>query len=262
MTRHKTLALIVSCEHATNHVPDQYRPFLAGCIDQLDTHQGYDPGALDFARLLAVILSAPLFAGSVSRLLVDLNRSLTNHRSPTIRPRHDLPSVLKEEIIDRYYLPYRRQVEEAIVGNLRKEKTVLHLSIHSFTPVLDGVQRTADIGFLYDPSHVKEKEFCGKWRASLAVKDERWRLRRNYPYRGTSDGFVTALRKKFPEQCYLGIELEINQMYPFDRKADWLRLQQQLLESLVEVLQMRNKRSGSGNLNKPLSGKSATNNTL
>jgi predicted N-formylglutamate amidohydrolase len=241
MTRQRTPIVILSCEHATNHLPDQYRGLFIEGIDQLNTHQGYDPGALDFARLLAARLSAPLFAGSVSRLLVDLNRSRANHRSPPIRPRNNLPFVLKEEILARYYLPYRSQVEEAIEGKLRKEKNVLHLSIHSFTPVLDGAQRTADVGFLYDPSRAKEKELCGKWRAGLAARDERWRLRRNYPYRGTSDGFVTALRKKFPAQRYLGIELEINQIYPLARRADWLRLQHQLLESFVEVLQMQNK---------------------
>jgi predicted N-formylglutamate amidohydrolase len=236
MTGQRTLTLILSCEHATNHLPDQYRPLLAGCIDQLNTHKGYDPGALEFARLLAATLSSPLFAGSVSRLLVDLNRSLTNHRSPPIQPRDDLSSALKKEILARYYFPFRRQVEEAIEDNLQKEKTVLHLSIHSFTPVLDGAFRTADIGFLYDPNRGREKDFCGKWRAALAAGDAGWRLRRNYPYQGTSDGFVTALRKKFPPQHYLGIELEINQIYPLNRKADWLRLQHQLLESFVEAL--------------------------
>ncbi len=241
MTSQRTPTLILSCEHATNDVPDRYRPLLAGCIDQLDTHKGYDPGALEFARLLAATLSAPLFAGSVSRLLVDLNRSLTNHRSPPIRPRKDLPFTLKEEILAHYYLPYRSQVEEAIEGILRNEKTVLHLSVHSFTPVLDGVQRTADVGILYDPSRAREKAFCGKWCAGLADRDAGWRLRKNYPYRGTSDGFVTALRKKFPAHRYLGIELEINQIYPINRKADWLRLQHQLLESFVEILQVRNK---------------------
>ncbi len=241
MTRQRPPILIVSCEHATNHVPGQYLSLLADCIGQLNTHEGYDPGALDFARLLAAGLSAPLFAGSVSRLLVDLNRSLANHRSPPMGHRKDLPLALKQEIIARYYLPYRCQVEEAIASHLRKEKTtVLHLSIHSFTPVLDGVQRTADIGFLYDPSHGREKAFCGQWRAGLAARDAQWRLRKNYPYRGTSDGLVTALRKQFPAQRYLGIELEINQIYPLDKRVDWPRLQQQLLESLVECLQMQN----------------------
>jgi predicted N-formylglutamate amidohydrolase len=241
MTRQKIPTLILSCEHATNHLPDQYHPLITGCIDQLDTHKGYDSGALEFARLMAARLSAPLFAGSVTRLLVDLNRSLTNHRSPPIRSWSDLSFAQKQEILARYYHPYRRQVEEAIEGILIKEKTVLHLSIHSFTPALDGAQRIADVGFLYDPSRVEEKTFCEKWSTGLVARDVGWRVRRNYPYRGTSDGFVTALRKKFPTQCYLGIELEINQIYPLDRKAAWLRLQHQLLESFVEVLQLQDK---------------------
>ena len=237
MTRRKDMTLILSCEHATNDVPEQYRPLLADCIDELDTHRGYDPGAHDFARRLAAMLSAPLFAGDVSRLLVDLNRSRANHRSPPVRLMQGLAPALKEEILARYYLPYRRQVEEAVADRLRQNKTVLHLSIHSFTPVLDGVTRTADIGFLYDPSRAREKEFCRKWRAGLAGGDPEWRLRNNYPYLGVSDGFVTALRNKFPPHRYLGIELEINQIYPLDQKTDWLRLQHQLLESLLEALQ-------------------------
>lgn len=236
MTRQNDMTVILSCEHATNAVPGQYLPLLTDRIDQLDTHRGYDPGAHDFARLLAASLPAPLFAGDVSRLLVDLNRSLANHRSPPIRCMKDMPPAMKEEILARYYHPYRRRVEEAVADRLRREKTVLHLSIHSFTPVLDGVSRTADVGFLYNPGRAGEKEFCRKWRAGLTAGDRRWRLRNNYPYRGINDGFVTALRKKFPARSYLGIELEINQTYPLERKREWLRLQRQLLESLREVL--------------------------
>ncbi len=238
MTRQRTPALIVSCEHATNHLPDQYRPFLAGCVEQLNSHKGFDQGALDFAGLLAARFSVPLYAGIVTRLLVDLNRSLANHRTPPIPFGYDLPFALQQEILSRYYHPYRRQVEEAIESNLGHDKTVLHLSVHSFTPVMNDVPRTADIGFLYDPRRPREKEFCGKWRARLAARDERRRLRRNYPYRGISDGFVTALRKKYPEDRYLGIELEINQIYLEERQGEWLRLQQQLLESFAEVMQM------------------------
>jgi hypothetical protein len=35
----------------------------------------------------------------------------------------------------------------------------------------------------------------------------------NYPYQGTSDGFTTHLRKKFPDSQYVGIELEVNQKH-------------------------------------------------
>jgi len=36
-------------------------------------------------------------------------------------------------------------------------------------------------------------------------------VRRNFPYKGCNDGFTSTLRKKFPNDAYLGIELEINQ---------------------------------------------------
>jgi hypothetical protein len=38
-----------------------------------------------------------------------------------------------------------------------------------------------------------------------------FRIKRNTPYRGTSDGLATALRKKFGTRHYAGIEIEINQ---------------------------------------------------
>jgi len=46
-----------------------------------------------------------------------------------------------------------------------------------------------------------------------------WITRRNYPYLGCSDGFTTWLRQRFPERCYVGIELEINQKHVRDRRA-------------------------------------------
>ena len=36
------------------------------------------------------------------------------------------------------------------------------------------------------------------------------KVRFNYPYKGTSDGLTTTLRKKFGPR-YVGIEIEINQ---------------------------------------------------
>jgi predicted N-formylglutamate amidohydrolase len=88
---------------------------------------------------------------------------------------------------------------------------VIHLSIHSFTPELSGVVRDADIGLLYDPARRYEKKLCREWRKKIiTINPAIGRVRMNYPYRGTSDGFTTYLRKKM-KGSYLGIEVEINQ---------------------------------------------------
>ena len=68
--------VIVTCEHASRRVPSRYRALFRDQEAVLKTHRGSDLGALWLARELATALEAPLFTGSVSRLLIDLNRSL------------------------------------------------------------------------------------------------------------------------------------------------------------------------------------------
>ena len=84
-----------------------------------------------------------------------------------------------------------------------------HLSVHSFTPVLEGTVRKLNIGLLYDPSRSREKAWCVEVKRNL--KEHGFRVRLNYPYRGTADGLITSFRKQFPKKRYMGVELEINQ---------------------------------------------------
>ncbi len=93
---------------------------------------------------------------------------------------------------------------------MKRGERALHISVHSFTPVLRGVRRSADIGLLYDSRRILEKELVKSWLWTLSLESPH-RVRRNYPYLGRSDGFTTALRRQFPAARYLGIELEINQ---------------------------------------------------
>ena len=139
---------------------------------------------------------------------MDLNRSL--HHRDIFSPwtRHLSPRE-KNEILKRHYLPYRKKVESRIAGWTRKKKPVLHLSVHTFTPVLRGVKRKADIGILYDPKRKKERALALLWKRSLLTASPRLRVRFNYPYRGTQDGFVPYLRRRFPRSLYLGLELEV-----------------------------------------------------
>jgi predicted N-formylglutamate amidohydrolase len=103
--------------------------------------------------------------------------------------------------------------------------------VHSFTPELNGKVRTADVGLLYDPTRDAERELCRRWQKALltqiaATRGDRtniwsdYRIRRNYPYRGSSDGLTTTLRRVFPALAYIGIELEVNQALLSDRRAE------------------------------------------
>jgi predicted N-formylglutamate amidohydrolase len=191
-------------------VPARYRSLLAGAARALASHRGYDRGALALARALARRLRVPLLAATTTRLLVDHNRTAT-HPDCFSRYTRVLAGEARARLLADLYWPHRRAVERKIAAHARAGRSVLHVAVHSFTPVLRGVQRDADVGLLYDPARAPERALCARWRRELAQRDARLRVRLNYPYRGTEDGLTTALRRALPARLYQGIEIELNQ---------------------------------------------------
>jgi predicted N-formylglutamate amidohydrolase len=205
--------LIITCEHGGNLIPEDYKYYFKDCEAVLNSHRGYDIGALDVFMTLKPFADYALNS-ETSRLLIELNRSLhhPNLFSEFTKP---LPKNVREDIILSYYLPYRNAVENAIKEWINQNETVLHLSIHSFTPILNQRKRRADVGLLYDSKSVHEKTFCKSFKKELNLLNPSLNIRYNYPYLGSADGFTTYLRKKFNEN-YLGVEIEVNQKYAID----------------------------------------------
>lgn len=200
--------LVLSCEHAHNTVPRRYTSLFEHAADVLNTHLGWDPGALQVATHFARLWNAPLFSFPYTRLLIEPNRSLHNPELFSDYSRH-LSDTEKDHLIRNYYTPFREQVISFIVQAMHQRKQILHISIHTFTPQLNGVNRNFDLGLLFDPSREMEDHFCSNWGQSLST---RWKTKMNEPYEGIADGFTSWLRHRFPAKWYLGIELEINQL--------------------------------------------------
>lgn len=226
---------LITCEHGGNRVPPPYMPLFDGHGELLASHRGWDPGALALARGLARALDAPLHYATVSRLVIDLNRSVGHPRLYGEATR-GLPPAERRQILDRHYLPYRQRVEDHIRDRVDAGHRVVHVSSHSFTPELDGQARNADVGLLYDPARPGEADLARRWQTALKASTPGLRVRRNYPYTGTSDGFTAYLRKRFDGADYLGIELEVNQRVVFAGGIAWHRLLAILVASLVEAL--------------------------
>lgn len=167
-------------------------------------------------------------------MLVDLNRSL-GHPALFSQFGNAEPMAVKTAILERHYFPFRFQVE-AFVGNaIARGLHVVHVSSHSFTPVWNGIARTADIGLLYDPRRTSERLLCRNWqRAILEARPPALRVRLNYPYRGTADGFTVHLRRRFGD-AYLGIELEINQRHTRS-PGHWAPFRRRVLAALLTAL--------------------------
>ncbi len=232
----RTLHVVLSCEHGGNRIPPEYASLFRRAQKALNSHRGYDPGSLEIGRYFARRLNAPLHAANVSRLLVELNRSV-GHPKLFSEFTTKLDNSARRNVLDEYYFPHRQTVEENLGVKIRSGQRAVHLSVHTFTPVMNGQKRNADVGLLYDPARPGERQFCDLWRRRLLAENGNIRVRRNYPYLGRADGFTTHLRKQFTDRDYIGIELEVNQVWVFDerRRSQWRGLIQTLAESFAGV---------------------------
>jgi len=221
------MKLMLTCEHASNRLPATFKKFVP--VDVQQTHRAYDIGALKVFRKL-VKFAKPEFSceGKFSRLFVDLNRTITNKSAFSeyygALEARDKPLAEKAKAAaTAYWKEYRENVEKFVAKNIGASKKgaknngkegadIVHLGIHSFTPALNGKVRNADIGILYDPKRPQERAYANVIRGEIKRLYPHMKVRFNYPYKGSSDGLTTSLRKKYGPR-YVGIEIEINQKF-------------------------------------------------
>lgn len=211
-------SIVVSCEHAGNDVPPEFAALFVHTgarTPTLDTHRGIDIGALGVADRLASRLgprlASPLLATTVTRLLVDCNRSPD---APGVFSEftRDLPAAARADLLSRYHAPQREAVRRAVVAEIERGRRVLHIGVHSFTDVLDGDVRDVDLALLFDPASPSEAAVCDAWMHALRGFAPRGtRLAFNKPYLGTDDGLTTTLRAELGPTHYAGVEIEARQ---------------------------------------------------
>lgn len=198
-------SVIVVCEHASNHIPEGFDA-LGLTKDARHSHAAWDPGALAVARHLSKRLDAVLIAGTVSRLIYDLNRPPS---APDAMPARseifeipgnaDLSEAERTRRADTYYHPFRYALKTRIA---RTDNPVI-VTVHSFTPVYHGKQREVEIGILHD----QDARLAD---AMLATGSDHSRAdtQRNQPY-GPDDGVTHTLREHALPGGHLNVMLEI-----------------------------------------------------
>ncbi|MCA8912748.1 MAG: N-formylglutamate amidohydrolase [Planctomycetes bacterium] len=216
MTPPRFDALLVTCEHATNAVPARFKRAFARRPGVLKTHRGWDPGAAVLARELEHAFGVKAHYGRMTRLLIDLNR---REQSPTLCSEFT-PHEARTALIETYHRPWR----EAVLAEARelcRKGLLLHVSCHSFVPAWLGVVREVDIALLYDPRRKLERETALEWQHGLRQTRPGFRVRRNFPYRGVTDGVCTWLRKQLPANRYAGLEIEMNHLFSALPARQW-----------------------------------------
>ena len=205
------MKLMLTCEHASNRLPAAFKKAVPESV--LNTHRAYDIGVAQVFRKLVKFAKPEFYCeGKYSRLFVDLNRTITN-KSAFSEYYEQLDKATASKVkaqATAYWSEYRAAIEKFVKANAKNE--IIHLGIHSFTPELNGKVRNADIGILYDPSRPQECELAQLIKDEIKRLYPTMKVRFNYPYKGTSDGLTTTLRKKFGPR-YAGLEIEINQKF-------------------------------------------------
>lgn len=200
--------ILITCEHASNHVPRWVARVAQLSATRLKTHHAYDFGAKPAAQFLKSLTGAPLILGTVSRLAIDLNRpegdqDLFKQRSTT--------AAIRLRLLTEYHRPHWQAAQDWADRVRKKYGTIIHVSIHSFTPVLNGKRRSTHLGILYDPGKANEADFATSLSRRLSASTPSLKVKHNYPYLGTAPGLTSYLRTQFPADCYIGLELEFNQ---------------------------------------------------
>ena len=215
--------LILTCEHASNKLPAAFKNVVPAEV--LKTHRAYDIGAVQVFRKLVKFAKPEFFCeGKFSRLFVDLNRTITNKSAfsnyyEALAASDKAAAEKAKAQATAYWQEYRAAIEKFVETALKSKTratksapTIIHLGIHSFTPTLNGKVRNTDIGILYDPTRPQERAYANVIKAEIKRLYPAMKVRFNYPYKGTSDGLTTTLRKKFGPR-FVGIEIEINQKF-------------------------------------------------
>jgi predicted N-formylglutamate amidohydrolase len=151
-----TAALVLTCDHASAAVPRALRG-LGLSAEAIEQHIGWDIGAAAVTRLLAPMLDAPAFLSGYSRLVVDCNRDPDDATSipaasdgVTVPGNLDLSAAQRAARIEACFRPYHAAIAARIDALLGAGRVPALISIHSFTPVMNGFARPWHVGILWD----------------------------------------------------------------------------------------------------------------
>lgn len=147
---------VLICEHASRVLPKKLGT-LGLPEAELHRHIAWDIGAENVARMLSRLIDAPLMLQRYSRLAYDCNRPPESPDSiPEISEVTVIPGNKKLTAEDRLarareiYRPFHDGVSLALDKRAAAGMKSIVVSIHSFTPVYKGKERSVELGILHD----------------------------------------------------------------------------------------------------------------
>ncbi len=178
---------VLICEHASNRVPEALGT-LGLNTAELSQHIAFDIGAESTARILSKLLNAPLILQNYSRLVYDCNRppeaegAMPEVSEVTPIPGNkNLGAEAKLARINEIYRLFQDTIASFLDHRAAHALRAIPVSIHSFTKLYKGKERSVELGLLFDRD---------AWLANLLVKSfPGFNTQLNEPY-GPKDGVM------------------------------------------------------------------------
>jgi predicted N-formylglutamate amidohydrolase len=154
---------VIVADHASRRIPESLRN-LGLAEPELSRHIAWDIGTEVISRWLAARLDAPAVICGASRLVIDCNRRLTN--ADLVTPKSDGALIPGNQSlswsaigrrIESIYLPYHAAITHELSRARERGIRPVVLSVHSFTPTMNGRTRPWSIGI----SHTPERRLSG-----------------------------------------------------------------------------------------------------
>jgi predicted N-formylglutamate amidohydrolase len=148
--------LVLFCDHGGRAFPAALER-LGLSPRELDQHIAWDIGIAGLGRILAAGLDAPLLLANYSRLVIDCNRRLADPTSiaqesdRTRIPGNCHMTEAERKAREReIFTPYHQALDQLILRQRDRVGALAILSLHSFTPSMNGFQRPWHIGILWN----------------------------------------------------------------------------------------------------------------
>ncbi len=226
---------LVVCDHASRAIPKSLNRL---GLPELATwqHVAWDSGAGELARGLAAMLDAPAVLAGYSRLVVDCNRRPDDPEAfRRVSDGWEIPgnAALDDEARRRRlaacFDPYHDCIAALLAGLERRGPRPLLVSVHTFTPLLDGRDRPWHVGVLWDHDESSALRLLAGLREQpgIVVGD-------NEPYSGKHpSGFTVdhhAGRSGLPHVC---IEVRQDQFESAAGTERWVRILGSVLAGMI-----------------------------
>lgn len=215
--------MILVADHATNRLPSEYGD-LGLPREEFQRHIAYDIGVDEVTRQLAAHTGAPAVLAGYSRLLIDPNRGeddptlIRQLYDGTIIPaNYPMPAEERARRIDRFYRPYHDAVAEEVAEVGRASgRAPFVVSIHSFTPRMQGHERPWHVGILWDSDPRAVKPLIEMLAADplIVVGD-------NEPYDGALRGDTMFRHAIVPGYAHVLIEIRQDLIADADGARSW-----------------------------------------